>query len=106
VASFRRQGFQRLDVLVPFRAQAGPAEGKWTAAGFTSRTHVLAERPGEVDLATWVANRVEAGDADAVIFDYVGFPSDLLSEVAARIGIPVFDLGHLALDALEEILAH
>jgi hypothetical protein len=40
-----------------------------------------------------------------LVFDYVGFPSATLGEVAVRIEIPVFDLGHLALDELEKILS-
>ena len=31
--------------------------------------------------------------ADALVFDYVGFPCAFLDEVAAEIDLPVFDLG-------------
>ena len=39
-----------------------------------------------------------------VVFDYVGFPSGTLDEVAAGTGLPVIDLGHLTLDLLAEML--
>jgi hypothetical protein len=91
VASFRAHGYRDLEVLVPFPDQARPARDKWASAGFACRTHVL-------------AGRVEGGHADAVVFDYVGFPSEALRDVADRIEIPLFDLGHLALDVLQELI--
>lgn len=66
---------------------------------------MLAERPLELTLPAWVSGLVGEGDAEALVFDYVGFPSATLGEVAVRIEIPVFDLGHLALDELEKILS-
>ena len=65
---------------------------------------MLADRPIDRSLSTWVSEWVESGDAEALVFDYVGFPSRELSAVAAVLEVPVFDLGHLALDALEEML--
>jgi hypothetical protein len=104
VASFRAHGYRDLEVLVPFPDQARPARDKWASAGFACRTHVLAGRPPDTPLPEWVADRVEGGHADAVVFDYVGFPSEALRDVADRIEIPLFDLGHLALDVLQELI--
>ena len=105
VAEFRKRGHHRLDLMVPFAAQAAPAMEKWAEEGFTCRVHVLAERPLELTFPAWVSGLVGEGDAEALVFDYVGFPSATLGEVAVRIEIPVFDLGHLALDELEKILS-
>ena len=105
VAEFRKRGHHRLDLMVPFAAQAAPAMEKWAEEGFACRVHVLAERPLELTLPAWVSGLVGEGDAEALVFDYVGFPSATLGEVAVRIEIPVFDLGHLALDELEKILS-
>jgi len=104
VARLAERGLRRLDVLVPFADQAEPARRKWTEAGYACRAHVLAERPDDVPLPSWVASRVGDGSAEAVVFDYVGYPSAELSDVAAEIELPVFDVGQLAFDALQEIL--
>lgn len=104
VTTFRARGFHRLDVLVPFRDQAAPAAAKWTSAGFVCRTRILSERPRDLTLSEWASEWVEHGDAAALVFDYVGFPSEELSRVSARVQLPVFDLGHLALDALDDFL--
>ncbi len=91
-----------LELAVPFTAQAPAAVRKWEAAGFSCRVHLLDERPEGESVATWLSGRT--GDADALVFDYVGFPSTILAAVAGEIAMPVFDLGHLAFDALELIL--
>ena len=103
VADFARQEFVTLDAVVPFAAQAGPAAQKWEQAGFSCRTLSLDGKPGDVSVARWLAPQVT--DADALVFDYVGFPSRILDEVAAELSVPVFDLGHLALDTLEQMLS-
>ena len=107
----RERGHARLAVLVPFAAQEGPAEGKWIAEGFgPCRVRALNEKPPGKSMGEWVASWAVGADADAdvhaeaVVFDYVGFPSDILDEVAAGTGLPVIDLGHLALDLLAETL--
>ncbi len=104
VAEFEQRGYHDLKVLVPFAAQVGPAMVKWVARGFTCRIHAFSERPSDRSLPEWVEDLVAGSRAEAVVFDYVGFPSDALRDVAARIDVPVFDLGHLAMDGLEEIL--
>ena len=98
------EGYRRLDLLVPFAGQATPAREKWAAAGFSCRAHVITDRPSEGTLADWVSKRVGEGDAEALVFDYVGFPSATFRQVSARIEIPAFDVGDLALHALEKVL--
>jgi len=102
-ANFARQEFETLHGVVPFAAQARPAARKWERAGFSCRTLALDAKPDDVSVARWLAPRV--ADADALVFDYVGFASRILDEVAAEVSVPVFDLGHLALDALEQMLS-
>jgi hypothetical protein len=101
---FRHHGYRRLEILVPFEDQADPASRKWTSAGFVCRAHVLGRRPAAKAIAPWVESLVRGGDADAIVFDYVGFPPEEVRGVAARVETPVVDLGLLAIDALEEIL--
>ncbi len=103
-AELARLGFTSLELVVPFGAQTAPALDKWMAAGFTGRAHDLEALPRGVSLARWLAHRLEHSDADAVVFDYVGFPAKLLDAVAVHVELPVFDLGHIAMDALEKVL--
>ena len=103
VADFTRREFATLDVVVPFGAQAGPAARKWEQAGFPCRALALDSKPDDLSIARWLAPQVT--DADALVFDYVGFPSRILDEVAAELSVPLFDLGHLALDTLEQMLS-
>ncbi|MDE3004126.1 MAG: AroM family protein [Gemmatimonadota bacterium] len=103
---FLVQNVRRLEIVVPFQAQAPPAVAKWVSKGFEVRPHVLADRIPEAPLEAWLAGRVSEADADAIVFDYVGFPSDALSKTAEAAALPVFDLGHMALDALHDALSH
>ncbi len=104
VTELKRRGFHNLDVLVPFADQASPAMDKWGAKGFACRAHVFAEKPRHRSLTEWLAGLVRGTRAQALVLDYVGFPAEILGEVAAAVHVPVFDLGHLAMDALEETL--
>ena len=104
VAEFERRGFGDLEVLVPFAAQVGPAKAKWVTRGFTCRVQAFSEKPSDRSLPGWAEDLVGGSGAEALVFDYVGFPSDALRDVAARINVPVFDLGYLAMDGLDEIL--
>jgi hypothetical protein len=98
-------GHRRLDVVVPFAAQAAPAVEKWGAADFACRAHVFAEKPRHLTVPEWLSGLVSRSRARALVFDYVGFPAAILDEVGAGMGIPVFDVGRLAMDALEETLS-
>jgi AroM protein len=104
VIDFGKADLHSLEVVLPFRAQESPAVRKWEAAGLECWPHVVAEAPAGMSLAEWLSRRTAGTGADAVVFDYVGFPPATLDEVRAEIGLPVFDLGELALDALEQLL--
>jgi len=105
VARMRSLGARSLEVVVPFAGQAVAAERKWLAAGFACRTHVLGNKPDDTSVAGWLADRLGTSADGAAVFDYVGYPAATLEQVGAAIEIPVFDLGHLAMDALEMKLA-
>jgi len=105
VTHLAARGMRQLDVVVPFAAQAAPSMDKWGAAGFGCRVHVFEERPRHRPVGEWVAGLVGGGPAQALVFDYVGMRPDTLDEVAHRLDRPVFELGRLALDALQETLA-
>jgi len=104
VAELNKRGHRRLDVMVPFADQAPPAMDKWGAADFACRAHVFAEKPRHLTVTEWLSGLVRTTRAQALVFDYVGFPAAMFHEVRAEIGIPVFDVGRLALHALEETL--
>jgi hypothetical protein len=101
VTELAGRGLKSLEVIVPFREQERPALQKWEASGFSCRTHVLGDQPDDLSVTRWLSGRLHATSADALVFDYVGFPAAIADEVAAEIDMPVFDLGHLAMNALE-----
>ena len=105
VAHLTARGMRRLDVVVPFAAQAAPSMDKWGAAGFSCRVHVFEERPRHRPVGDWASGRVAGSRAQALVFDYVGMRPDILDEVVRRLDRPVFELGRLAMDALQETLA-
>ncbi len=104
VAHLTARGLRQLDVVVPFGAQAAPSLHKWASAGFGCRPHVLEERPRHQSVGEWLAGLVGGRWAQALVFDYVGMRPDILEEVLHRLDCPVFELGRLALDALQETL--
>lgn len=104
VAHLAARGIRRIDVVVPFAAQAAPSMDKWAAAGFGCRVHVFEERPRHRPVGEWASGLVGGSRAQALVFDYVGMRADILDEVVHRVDRPVFELGRLALDALQETL--
>jgi protein AroM len=94
------RGHRSLELLVPFAAQAGPAAGKWEAVGLSCRVHTLTDAPEERPVADWLGDRLAGTPADAIMFDYVGFPAAILDALRKQTGTPVFDAGDLALDEL------
>jgi protein AroM len=104
VAELTGRSLRSLEVIVPFTAQAAPSAHKWEVAGFRCRMHVLGEKLGTLSVAEWLSQRQTGADADALVFDYVGFPVAILDEFAAAVDIPVFDLGRLAMDAFKREL--
>ncbi len=103
-AELAARGVRSLELVVPFAAQASSALSKWRRADFVCRAHVLGEQAGDASVALWLSDRLAGTSAEAVVFDYVGFPSAILEDLRERIDLPVFDLGHLGLDALERAL--
>lgn len=104
VEELDQRGFRRLDVMVPFADQAPPAMDKWADAGFACRAHVYAERPRHRSVGEWLSGLLRGTRAQGLVFDYVGLPTATLDEASAALSLPVFDLGHLALDAVEKTL--
>lgn len=104
VAELTGRGLRSLELVIPFAAQANPAVRKWEAAGFACRAHVLGDKSADRPVARWLAERLAGTSADALVFDYVGFPAAILEKVGAEIELPVLDLGGTAMDALEKTL--
>ena len=66
--------------------------------------HPLGSSPADQALTGWLRDRLEGRRADAIVFDYVGFPPEVLESVRAEFDVPVLDLGHVAIAALNRIL--
>lgn len=104
VTVLKGHGYHHLDVVLPFADQVPAAMDKWGVADFACRAHVFTEKPRHRSVTEWLSGLVRATRAQALVFDYVGFSTETLDEVAAEIDLPVVDLGRLALDALEQTL--
>jgi protein AroM len=96
VARLRRLRARRPAVVVPYGAQAEPSRRKWSAAGFD--VAVLVGEPGTIDTTF-------AAGTDAIVLDYVGYPSRAIDALRARTAIPVLDLGECGADATVAALA-
>jgi protein AroM len=104
VTHFAASFIERIEVLVPFGAQATSSVRKWEAAGFSCRAHVLG-KSSTSGFAEWrLPETVGETNADAMVIDYVGFPATALKQAQTEIDIPVFDLGYFAIDSLERCL--
>jgi hypothetical protein len=104
-AALMRRTLRALDVVVPFAAQAAPARRKWEKAGFVPRVHALADRAAEVSIGSWLQEAFGVSRSEALVLDYVGLPAELSGAVTEYSDVPVFDVGRVALDALEVMLA-
>ena len=104
VSHFAACGLRSLEVVVPFAAQVTSSVRKWEAAGFSCRAHVLPDRSASRFVERWLPENVGETSADALVIDYVGLPATTLKKAQTEIDIPVFDLGHLAIDALKRHL--
>lgn len=102
-AELAAKGFHLLEVLVPFAAQAAPSLRKWQAAGFSCRAHALTNT-NVSSVAARLAERVSGNRADALVIDYVGLPGEILEKLRTASDIPLFDLGHLGVRALQRAL--
>ncbi len=98
-------GFSRLAVVVPTDGQRAAAGRKWRRAGFVPSVWSEEERPDSAPHSDWLQKRLaREADLSALVFDYVGYPDNVLQRVRSSVGLPVLDLGHLAADVLRSIL--
>tara|TARA_B100000470_G_scaffold27375_1_gene17926 strand:+ start:530 stop:1198 length:669 start_codon:yes stop_codon:yes gene_type:complete len=104
VSHFAACGLRSLEVVVPFAAQVTSSVRKWEAAGFSCRAHVLPDRSASGFVERWLPESVGETSADALVIDYVGLPATDLKKAQTEMDIPVFDLGHLAIDSLKKHL--
>jgi protein AroM len=104
VGHFATCGLRSLEVVVPFAAQVTSSVRKWEAAGFSCRAHVLPDRSASGFVERWLPESMGETSADALVIDYVGLPAAALKRAQTEIGIPVFDLGCLAMESLKRHL--
>ena len=101
----RSAGHTRVGVVVPTNDQRVPSERKWKEADLTPVIWSMEEQPAVLSLERWLAARTaEHAGLSALVFDYVGYPRDAVHRVQAEVGLPVVDLGHLAVAALEAMV--
>ena len=105
LSELEQRGLRTLEVVVPFEEQASPSARRWRASGHPCRTHAMDSKPATQPVASWLKDRCEGQRADAIVFDYVGFPPGVLTDVSTELALPVLDLGHVAIAALRRILS-
>ena len=93
-------GVSRIGVIAPTIGQIAPARSKWNRAGFEAAVWTM---PSSQVLIPWLQESMPT-DLGALVFDYVGYPLDVLRRAQAVLSMPVLDLGHLAVALLEAIL--
>ena len=49
----------------------------------SGRAHVFEEKPGHLTVTEWLSGLVRTARAQALVFDYVGFPAAMFDEVKA-----------------------
>ncbi len=105
VGMLRSVGHTRVGIVVPTNDQRAPSKRKWTEAGFKPVIWSMEQQPAALALERWLAARVaEHAGLSALVFDYVGYPLDDVQRVQAEVELPVVDLGHLAVAALEAMV--
>ena len=98
-------GLSRIGLVVPTDDQRDPAQHKWTEAGFEPVIWSMEARPASLPVEHWLPFLASnQADLSALVFDYVGYPLDTVRRVQALARLPVLDLGHLAVAALEAML--
>ena len=106
VQTLQSLGLPRPGIVVPTDDQRGPAERKWTAAGFAPVIWSMETRPAALPVEHWLPSQASNhADLSALVFDYVGYPLDTVQRLQTLTPLPVLDLGHLAVAALEAMLS-
>ncbi len=99
-------GLSHIGVIVPTDDQRVAAGRKWTDAGFHPTIRSMERKQADQSLEGWITTHLsEADRGEALILDYVGHPREAIDRVQAALTIPVIDLGHLAVAALEAMLS-
>ncbi|MEZ4707398.1 MAG: AroM family protein [Caldilineaceae bacterium] len=100
-AVLRSLGIQRIGVLCPIPEQEAPIGARWRGAGFDVHLHTAPPDARDASLQQWLAQN--RGQIDCVLLDYVGHPPDTVNELQRQFGLPVLDLGQLAIQALAAV---
>jgi protein AroM len=89
-----------IGLITPFVEQENPIRERWEKMGW--RTTVWTADLGIQDAAfnQQLNERIHTNNLDCIVLDYVGHPLEQVSQLQQSIGIPVIDLGHLAMVTL------
>ena len=95
---------QRLGLIVPIPEQAPPVAARWQAAGFA--TTVWAADVLQPDAAMLAHCQAQIGQyqLNALLLDYVGYPTDAVANLRHNISVPLLDLGDLAIRAVASLV--
>ena len=102
----KKLGMQQVLIVVPTNDQHEPAQTKWEETGLDPIVISAERKPTNVPLEVWLTETIHTlPNLTALILDYVGHPTELLSALRTTIPYPIVDLGHLAVAITEAMLA-
>lgn len=105
VAVLNSMGVTDIGVLSPIITQERPIRARWTAAGFDARVWTPPYAIDSKEFTGWLYRMMSnTRSLDALVMDYVGHPADYKLVVQEILGIPVIDLGHLALSLIAKMI--
>ncbi len=108
VKTLRAMGISRLASVVPTNGQIDPSRIKWEAAGFAVSIWSLPDVPPRTSVEDWLQNMYSMATAihtvECIVFDYVGYPAEVLARARKRVDVSIVDLGDLAVGVTESLL--
>lgn len=94
-------GIQQIVVISPIDVQNKPIHDKWKHAGFEPMVWTMPTDTTSEQQAEWINYKLtDEPDADCIVLDYVGYPTESILRLHELVKKPIFDLGHLAISTL------
>jgi len=93
-------GMGRVGFITPIPEQIAPVRKRWQTAGFSPIVWAVDLSRQNLAFTQELQHRVAVNRLDCIVLDYVGHPTDYAHSCQERAGVPVIDLGQLAMHAL------
>ncbi len=97
-------GIQNIGVIAPIPEQVRPIRERWESEGFKVTVWVADATKPDKAFLNEVQNYQEENRFEALVLDYVGHPAEVSQTLQKQLGMPVIDLGEIAVATLAAIL--